>query len=149
HIGIIGAGPSGISTAHFLRKQGYKNITILESSSHIAGKSAAFFHENRPYDVGALMVGNNYTNIKSLAAELDCPLETFTGRALDIEKNSIQMADTNKICIYRDLLSNINHYLNEKQSFLDVSRPGHGQLSERELYSPISQYLKYYKMSYL
>ncbi|CAB4374211.1 unnamed protein product [Rhizophagus irregularis] len=149
HIGIIGAGPAGISIAHFLRKEGYNNLTLLESSSHIAGKSATFFHENRGYDVGALMVGHNYTNVKSLASELDCPLETFTGRSLDIENNNILVNDTNKIGIYSKLLPNISHYLEEKQSFLDISCPGHGQLSERELYAPITQFLKDRNMSYL
>ncbi|RIA84255.1 hypothetical protein C1645_832547 [Glomus cerebriforme] len=149
HIGIIGAGPAGISVAHFLRKEGYKNITILESSSHIAGKSATFFHENRGYDIGALMVSHNYTNIKSLATEFNCPLETFTGRSLNIEDNSILVNDTDKIGIYSKLLPNISHYLEEKQSFLNISRPGHGQLSERELYAPISQFLKDRNMSYL
>ena len=78
------------------------------------------------------MVGNNYTNIKSLANELDCPLEPFIGRALDVEKNSILVDDTDMIGIYSKLLPNISHYLEEKQSFLDINRPGHGQLSERE-----------------
>jgi len=148
-IGIIGAGPAGISIAHFLKKEGYNNITLLESSSHIAGKSATFSHENRGYDVGALMVGNDYTYVKSLATELNCPLETFTGRALDIENNSIIFDDSDKIGIYSKLLPNLTHYLEEKQSFLDISRPGHGQLSESELYAPITQFLKDHNMSYL
>ncbi|CAI2166280.1 17371_t:CDS:2 [Funneliformis geosporum] len=148
-IGIIGAGPAGISIAYNLRKEGYKNITILESSSHIAGKSSTFFHENKGYDVGALMVGHNYTNIKALAAELDCPLETFTGRALDIDNNTYYVDNTDKIGIYPKLLPHLNHFLEQKQSFLDVSRPGHGQLSESELYAPITQFLKDRDMSYL
>lgn len=148
-IGIIGAGPAGISIAYNLRKEGYKNITILESSSHIAGKSATFYHENKGYDVGALMVGHNYTNIKALASELDCPLETFCGRALDIDNNTYYVDNTDKIGIYPKLLPNLNHYLEEKQSFLDISRPGHGQLSECELYAPITQFLKDRDMPYL
>ncbi|CAG8432958.1 11019_t:CDS:2 [Diversispora eburnea] len=149
-IGIIGAGPAGISIAHFLRKEGYSNITLIESNSHIAGKSSTFIHQNRKYDVGALMIGNNYANIKSLADELNCPLDKFTGRALDFDSNKLITDDVNQIgIITKSFLDNMSCYLEEKKSFENVTLPGHGDLSENMLYAPISQYLKDKKMDYL
>nr|CAG8565796.1 15096_t:CDS:10 [Entrophospora candida] len=152
-IGIIGAGPAGISAAHFLKKEGYTNVIILESDSHIAGKSSTCYVDGRGFDVGALMVGNNYKNIKSLAKELNCQMDKFTGRALNIDvdnnKNQIMVDDTDKICIYSHLLPHTNHYLKERSAYEKISLPGHGNLSENNLYAPISQWLKDTKMEYL
>ncbi|CAG8494441.1 2517_t:CDS:2 [Ambispora leptoticha] len=148
-IGIIGAGPAGISAAYYLKKEGYQHITILDSSSRIAGKSGYYTVDSRKYDIGALMVGNNYTHIKELAQEYQCPLEKFQGRALDIDTRKIIHDDTDKIGIYHALIPHMNHYLGEKSVFEMASRPGHGEFSERELYAPISQYLKDRKMEYL
>ncbi|CAG8438120.1 11242_t:CDS:2 [Acaulospora colombiana] len=149
-IGIIGAGPAGISTAHFLRKEGYSNITLLESSSHIAGKSSTFIHENRGYDVGALMIGHNYKNVKSLAEEFNCPMEKFNGSSLDFDTNKYISEDVSQIGILTNsFLKNMSHYLEERKAFQDISLPGHGDLSENALYAPITQYLKDRKMEYL
>ncbi|CAG8670571.1 12136_t:CDS:1, partial [Acaulospora morrowiae] len=149
-IGIIGAGPAGISMAHFLRKEGYSNITLLESSSHIAGKSSTFTHENRNYDVGALMIGHNYTNIRSLAEEFNCPMEKFNGSSLDFDSNKFITENVDQIGILtKPFLENMTHYLEERKAFEDISLPGHGDLSENMLYAPITQYLKDRKMEYL
>src|SRR4051794_15188583 len=80
-IGIIGAGPAGLSAAHALRKQGHHDVIILEANNHLAGKSATFDVASRGYEVGALMVGANYNKISALAKEFDCSLARFTGRA--------------------------------------------------------------------
>ncbi|CAG8507758.1 11086_t:CDS:2, partial [Dentiscutata heterogama] len=149
-IGIIGAGPAGISIAHFLRKEGYSNVTLLESAPHIAGKSSTFYHNDRGYDVGALMVGHNYSLVKSIAAELDCPLEKFYCGALDIDKNNFMIENVCHIGVISDSFSkNMSHYLEEKKLFEKVTLPGHGDLSENHLYAPISQYLKDRKLEYL
>src|SRR5438874_2228777 len=114
-IGIIGAGPAGISAAYYLKKQGYKNVTIFDSNSHIAGKSSTYFIDGRGFDVGALMIGDNYKNVKSLADELNCPMETFTGRALNIDatttENKYIVDNADKICVYSQLLPHTKHYL--------------------------------------
>ncbi|CAG8461189.1 3686_t:CDS:2 [Cetraspora pellucida] len=149
-IGIIGAGPAGVSIAHFLRKEGYSNVTLLESAPHIAGKSSTFYHDNRGYDVGALMVGNNYSLVRSIAAELDCPLEKFYCGALDIDANKLMIENVRHIGIISDSFSkNMSHYLEEKKKFEKVNLPGHGDLSESHLYAPIVQYLKDRKLEYL
>ncbi|CAG8441602.1 13526_t:CDS:2 [Ambispora gerdemannii] len=148
-IGIIGAGPAGISTAYHLKKEGYQHVTILDSAPRIAGKSGYHTVDSRNYDIGALMVGNNYTHIKELAQEYQCPLKKFQGRALDIDTRKIIHDDTDKIGVYSALIPHMNHYLGERSVFEMASKPGHGGYSERELYAPISQYLKDRKMEYL
>ncbi|CAG8730004.1 3319_t:CDS:2, partial [Racocetra persica] len=123
-IGIIGAGPAGISVAHFLRREGYSNVTLLESAPHIAGKSSTFYHDNRGYDVGALMVGNNYSLVKSIVAELDCPLEKFYCGALDIDANKLMIENVCHIGIISDSFTkNMSHYLEEKKFFENVTLP--------------------------
>lgn len=148
-IGIVGAGPAGVSFAYFLRKQGFNNITLLESAPHISGKSSSFEVGGRGYDVGALMVGTNYHHIHSLASALSCPLEPFKGRALDIDNGRLIHEDTSMICIYQKLLPHINHYLGERSHTQEISNPGHGTLSEEQLFPPIGQYLKGKQMEYM
>lgn len=36
-IGIIGAGPSGLSAAYALSKLGYSNVTVLEKNQSVGG----------------------------------------------------------------------------------------------------------------
>ena len=45
-IGIIGAGPAGIHAAATLKSLGYNNITILERSHRIGGKSYTIYRDH-------------------------------------------------------------------------------------------------------
>jgi monoamine oxidase len=37
-IAVIGAGASGLTAAHTLRKKGYSNITVYEKDNRVGGK---------------------------------------------------------------------------------------------------------------
>lgn len=67
---IVGAGPAGLSTAMYLRKKGYTNLTVLEKEAVVGGKCRSFFHEGRAYDLGANLHTPRYTTIRGLGAEL-------------------------------------------------------------------------------
>ncbi len=62
-IGIIGAGITGISAAHRLRKLGYHDITLLEKASVIGGKVCTTSHQGRMYDVGAIGLATDLQDI--------------------------------------------------------------------------------------
>ncbi len=46
-IGIIGAGAAGLTAAHYLKKQGYENITLLEKEGRIGGKCDSLTYEGK------------------------------------------------------------------------------------------------------
>jgi hypothetical protein len=53
---IVGAGPAGLSTAWFLKKNGYTNVTILEKLGRVGGLCKSFTIGGQSFDIGA-----NYT----------------------------------------------------------------------------------------
>jgi len=76
-IAIVGAGPSGLMAAHTLKKLGYKNVTIFEKEGHVGGKVHTFFHNNNAYEMGAVLLGDNYKSVLDLAKEFGVPLTPF------------------------------------------------------------------------
>lgn len=53
NIAIIGAGPAGLSTAWFLSKLGYHNVTVLEKLGRIGGLCKSITVDDMSYDIGA------------------------------------------------------------------------------------------------
>jgi protoporphyrinogen oxidase len=58
-IAIIGAGPSGLSAAEFLKNLGYNNITIYEKTGRAGGMCYSRSYKNKngeliPYDMGSV-----------------------------------------------------------------------------------------------
>ncbi len=53
---IVGAGPAGLSTAWFLSKNGYTNVTVLEKLGRVGGLCNSLTVGGKSYDIGA-----NYT----------------------------------------------------------------------------------------
>lgn len=67
---IIGAGPAGLSHAHYLRKAGYFNVDILEINSEVGGKSHTVNFNNRSFDMGANYLTPDYTHVMEMAREV-------------------------------------------------------------------------------
>ncbi len=69
-IGIIGAGASGLASAHALRQLGYRAVTLLERADRVGGKCSTFQHEGRAYELGAGAFTGAYTNVRALMDEV-------------------------------------------------------------------------------
>lgn len=69
-IAIIGAGPAGLSTAWFLSKNGYHNVTVLEKLGRIGGLCKSITIDGLSYDLGANYVTWAYTEVLKIAKEL-------------------------------------------------------------------------------
>ncbi len=67
---IIGAGPAGLSSAHYLRKAGYNNVQLLEINSKVGGKSHTLTFNNRSFDMGANYLTPDYTHVMEMAREV-------------------------------------------------------------------------------
>ena len=52
-IAIIGAGPAGLSTAWFLGKQGFHDVTVLEKLGRVGGLCKSVTIDDLSYDLGA------------------------------------------------------------------------------------------------
>lgn len=50
---IVGAGPSGISTAWYLQSKGYNDITILEKEGRVGGKCFSPIFRGKHFEMGA------------------------------------------------------------------------------------------------
>ncbi|XVF04642.1 hypothetical protein REPUB_Repub05bG0102300 [Reevesia pubescens] len=96
-IGIIGAGPSGISAAYALAKLGYNNVTILEKHHTVAGMCESVEIEGKVYDLGGQVLAANSAPVifhmaKEIGSELEemdshklALIESSTGKYQDIE----------------------------------------------------------------
>jgi predicted NAD/FAD-binding protein len=76
-VAIVGAGPSGLMAAHTLKKLGYKNVTIFEKEDQVGGKVHTYTHNKNSYEMGAVLLGDNYKSVINLAKELNVPLSPF------------------------------------------------------------------------
>ncbi len=79
-VAIIGAGISGLTAGHYLRKEGFKNVTIFEKEAEIGGKVLSKNFEGSIYDLGAVWVFKEYKTILEMAGELNLPLKRFSER---------------------------------------------------------------------
>ncbi len=73
-IAIIGAGISGLTAAHTLKKLGYRNITILEALDRIGGKVYTVEKDGYLYEIGAIVLLEDYKIIPKLAKEFNISL---------------------------------------------------------------------------
>lgn len=67
---ILGAGPSGLYTAHFLKKRGYKNVLVLEKEGHVGGLCRTITSGGRSFDLGANYLTPAYKLTLKLANEV-------------------------------------------------------------------------------
>ncbi|KAF0714339.1 Aste57867_3916 [Aphanomyces stellatus] len=69
---VIGGGAAGVHYASLLAKKGLRNITILEASNSIGGKSLTLVDDqNTAQEMGTIFALETYTPIFDLASEYD------------------------------------------------------------------------------
>nr|TKW11527.1 hypothetical protein SEVIR_6G237600v2 [Setaria viridis] len=82
-IGIVGAGPSGLSTAYALAKLGYRNVTVFEKCQNVSGMCESIDIEGRTYDLGGQVIAaNSAPVITHLAKELGSEFEEMDSHKL-------------------------------------------------------------------
>ena len=67
---IIGAGPSGLLTAHYLTERGYQNVVVLEKLGRIGGLCKTITVHGHSFDLGANYTTPAYTEILKIARKL-------------------------------------------------------------------------------
>ncbi|PAN36509.1 hypothetical protein PAHAL_6G288900 [Panicum hallii] len=82
-IGIVGAGPSGLSAAYALAKLGYHNVTVFEKCQNVSGMCESIDIEGRTYDLGGQVIAaNSAPVITHLAKELGSEFEEMDSHKL-------------------------------------------------------------------
>lgn len=71
---IVGAGAAGLSTAYYLKQQGYRNVLILEKTGRVGGLCCSITSNGRAFDLGANYLTPAYREVLKLAAEVGAPL---------------------------------------------------------------------------
>ncbi|MDP2313275.1 MAG: FAD-dependent oxidoreductase [Pseudomonadota bacterium] len=64
-IGIVGAGPAGLSLARILTDRGFRDVTVLERSERVGGKSLTIQHEGVGHEVGTCYFTEGYTQVRA------------------------------------------------------------------------------------
>ncbi|KAK2382141.1 long-chain-fatty-acid--AMP ligase FadD26 [Trifolium repens] len=99
-IGIVGAGPSGLSAAYALTRLGYKNVTVLEKHHTVGGMCESVEIEGKVYDLGGqVLAASSAPVIFHLAKETGSALEEMDSHKLAVvdpssgEYQDIKVAD--------------------------------------------------------
>lgn len=78
---ILGAGPGGLSAAHYLRRYGYKNVTVFEKLGRVGGLCRSVTEDNQSFDLGAAVVSPDYREVLKIARNTGARLEKVIGAA--------------------------------------------------------------------
>ncbi|MEH2195503.1 MAG: FAD-dependent oxidoreductase [Nostoc sp.] len=73
---IVGAGAAGLSTAYFLKKQGYRNVVVLEKAGRVGGLCCSITYNSRSFDLGANYLTPAYKQVLKMAEEVGATLYT-------------------------------------------------------------------------
>jgi monoamine oxidase len=97
-IAIVGAGPAGLSTAWFLAKQGFHNVTVLEKLGRVGGLCKSLTVDGMSYDLGANYLTWEYQQTLAIAREVGAT--TYAEQPY----TSIDIAPDRKSYTYRSLV---------------------------------------------
>ena len=112
NIVIVGAGPAGLSTAWFLAKNGFHNVTVLEKLGRVGGLCKSITVGGRSFDIGANYLTWAYTETLEIAKEVGAdtyPEKPYTSLKIDDGLTRYKFRDIKKAVLY-------NYYTNQKVS---------------------------------
>lgn len=89
---ILGAGPGGLSAAHFLSRHGFKNVTVFEKLGRVGGMCRSVTEDNQSFDLGAIFVSSAYREVLRMARCVGAELERFEGATAFVYDETSQSA---------------------------------------------------------
>ena len=116
-IAIVGAGPAGLSTAWFLGKEGFHNVTVLEKLGRVGGLCKSLTVDGMSFDLGANYVTWGYQETLAIASEVGAT--TYA----EMPYTSIDLAPDRKSYRYRPLFDAVlnNPYTGAKVSLFSFA----------------------------
>jgi len=73
---VVGAGVSGLSAAYRLKQRGF-DVTVLEASDHVGGKTTASRRDGFTLNTGAMVLGASYDAMLAIAREIGADSEVL------------------------------------------------------------------------
>ena len=101
-IAIIGAGAAGLATAYYLKKNGYKNVVVLEKLPRVGGLCRSITLDYKSFDLGANYVTLAYRELRKIAKEVGAKM--YAG---DRYYATTVPTDPKQPMVYRALLAEI------------------------------------------
>jgi glycine/D-amino acid oxidase-like deaminating enzyme len=77
-IGIVGAGPGGISLARILRERGFEDVVVWERAERVGGKSYTVDYGGLRHEMGTCYTATGYTHLKRWMKEAGIDLYRLT-----------------------------------------------------------------------
>ncbi|KAJ7980735.1 AMP-dependent synthetase/ligase [Quillaja saponaria] len=128
-IGIVGAGPSGLSAAYALARLGYCNVTVLEKYHTVGGMCESVEIEGKVYDLGGqVLAASSAPVIFHLANEIGAELEEMDSHKLALIDSST--GEYQDIKVADDYVSVISLTLELQDKAKDSGRIGVHAVSE-------------------
>lgn len=109
---IVGAGPAGLSTAWFLSKSGFTNVTVLEKLGRVGGLCKSITVGGKSYDIGANYITWAYQETLKIAKEVGATTyeeKPYTSIELNDNETSYKFRSFREAVLY-------NPYTKEKIS---------------------------------
>ena len=72
-IAIVGAGPSGLTLAYFLKTLGLRSVELFEAQNQVGGQSVTHDVEGIPVEMGTVYLTDGYVLAKEIARSVGCP----------------------------------------------------------------------------
>ena len=157
-IAIVGAGPAGLSTAWFLAKNGYTNVTVLEKLGRVGGLCKSITVEGKSYDIGANYTTWAYKETFKIAKEVGATTyeeKPYTSIELDANETTFKyrnfreavlynMYTKEKISLFRFVMKSIHYLLVRNKLSPIVDAPGYLDTIEAypELCIPFKDWLE-------
>lgn len=90
---ILGAGAGGLSAAYYLRRYGYKNVTVFEKLGRVGGLCRSVTEDNQSFDLGAAVISPDYREVRRMARRVGARLDRVEGAAAFRVDNGTQPQD--------------------------------------------------------
>ena len=126
-IAIVGGGPAGLSTAWFLAKEGFHNVTVLEKLGRVGGLCKSLTVDGMSYDLGANYLTWEYQETLAIAREVGATTyaeKPYTSIDLASDQNSYRYrslfeAVLNNVSLFSFVLAAVR-YLTIRARLRDV-----------------------------
>lgn len=88
-IAIVGAGPAGLATAHYLKKQGYRQVTVFEKLGRVGGLCHSITEGYKSFDLGGNYITPAFRETIKLARSVKArylPARRYIGARVEGER---------------------------------------------------------------
>jgi protoporphyrinogen oxidase len=111
---IVGAGPAGLSAAYYLKKHGFKNVTVMERLGRVGGLCCSATEDYQSFELGAVIVPPSYRELQKISKDVGMELMPVWGSA------AISLSDMDSDDVYHDLFTYLagGASLSEKTRFI-------------------------------